>query len=292
VTFSIPVERAMSIEEIGIVGAGTMGNGIAQVSAMAGLDVVLVDVDEAILNKALATVQKSLDRIKKKDPSSELDANAVIGRIRPTTRLKDASGAGCVIEAAPEILELKLKLLPELDGILPKETILATNTSSISITKLAAATERPEQFIGMHFFNPVPVMQLVEVVRGLATSEDTFKTIMKLASKLGKTPIGTIDSPGFVANRILLPLLNEAFFAYSEGLADAEGIDTIMKLGMNHPIGPLALADLVGLDVCLDVLEVLYEEFRDSKYRPCPLLRRMVAAGYLGRKTGKGFHTY
>ena len=286
------MERAMNIQEIGVVGAGTMGNGIAQVSAMAGLDVVLVDVDEAILNKALATIRKSLDRIKKKDPASELDADAVIGRIRPTTQLKDVSGAGCVIEAVPESLELKLKILPELDGLLPKETILATNTSSISITRLAAATERPEQFIGMHFFNPVPMMQLVEVVRGLATSEDTFKTIMELATKLGKTPVGTVDSPGFVANRILLPMLNEAFFAYSEGLADAEGIDTIMKLGMNHPIGPLALADLVGLDVCLDVLEVLYEEFRDPKYRPCPLLRRMVAAGYLGRKTGKGFHTY
>jgi len=286
------MERAMNIQEIGVVGAGTMGNGIAQVSAMAGLDVVLVDVDEAILKKALATIRKSLDRIKKKDPASELDADAVIGRIRPTTKLKDVSGAGCVIEAVPESLELKLKILPELDGLLPEETILATNTSSISITRLAAATERPEQFIGMHFMNPVPMMQLVEVVRGLATSEDTFKTIMELATKLGKTPVGTVDSPGFVANRILLPMLNEAFFAYSEGLADAEGIDTIMKLGMNHPIGPLALADLVGLDVCLDVLEVLYEEFRDPKYRPCPLLRRMVAAGYLGRKTGKGFHTY
>jgi len=283
---------AMEIRQIGVIGTGTMGNGIAQVSAMAGLDVVMVDVDKAILDKASAAIRKSLERIKKKDPTRELDEEAVIRRIRPTTELKDISRADCVIEAVPEVLELKCKVLREADGLLAEDTILATNTSSISITKLASVTKRAERFIGMHFMNPVPVMQLVEVVRGLATSEDTFNSIMELARKLGKTPVGTVDSPGFVANRILLPMLNEAFFAYSEGLADAEGIDTIMKLGMNHPIGPLALADLVGLDVCLSALEVLHEELGDPKYRPCPLLRRMVAAGYLGRKTGRGFYTY
>ncbi|TSE26704.1 3-hydroxybutyryl-CoA dehydrogenase [Tepidimonas sediminis] len=282
----------MSIDTIGVVGAGTMGNGIAQVCAASGLQVVMIDVSDAALAKGMATIAGSLDRLLKKDKITAADKEATLARIRTSTQYDDLKGAQLVIEAATENLELKLKILRQLDGLLAPEAIVATNTSSISITQLAAVTGRADRFIGMHFFNPVPMMALVEIIRGLQTSDATHDAVRDLALKLGKTPITVKNSPGFVVNRILVPMINEAFFVLAEGLASPEDIDAGMKLGCNHPIGPLALADMIGLDVCLAVMNVYFAEFNDSKYRPCPLLKEMVAAGYLGRKSGRGVYTY
>ncbi|MFN3610789.1 3-hydroxybutyryl-CoA dehydrogenase [Tepidimonas sp.] len=282
----------MSIDTIGIVGAGTMGNGIAQACATSGLNVVMIDVSDAALTKGLATIAGSLDRLIKKEKITAADKDAALARIRTSTHYDDLQGAQLVIEAATENLELKLKILRQLDGLLAPEAIVATNTSSISITQLAAVTGRADRFIGMHFFNPVPMMALVEIIRGLQTSDATHDAVRELALRLGKTPITVKNSPGFVVNRILVPMINEAFFVLAEGLASPEDIDAGMKLGCNHPIGPLALADMIGLDVCLAVMNVYFAEFNDSKYRPCPLLKEMVAAGYLGRKTGRGVYRY
>ncbi|MDM7463125.1 3-hydroxybutyryl-CoA dehydrogenase [Tepidimonas taiwanensis] len=282
----------MAIDTVGIIGAGTMGNGIAQVCATSGLNVVMIDIHDAALQKGLATIRGSLERLLKKEKISAAERDAALARIRTSTSYDDVKGAQLVIEAATENLELKLKILRQLDALLPPETIVATNTSSISITQLAAVTGRADRFIGMHFFNPVPVMALVEIIRGLQTSDATHDAVRDLALRLGKTPITVKNSPGFVVNRILVPMINEAFFVLAEGLASPEDIDAGMKLGCNHPIGPLALADMIGLDVCLAVMNVYFAEFNDSKYRPCPLLKEMVAAGYLGRKTGRGVYTY
>ncbi len=280
------------IRTVGIIGAGTMGNGIAQACAVSGLKVVMVDIQEAAVQKGLATIAGSLDRLLKKDKISAADKDAALARIQGSTNYDDLKGAELVIEAATENLELKIKILRQLDGLLAPETLVATNTSSISITQLAAVTGRTDRFIGMHFFNPVPMMALVEIIRGLQTSDATHDAVRDLALQLGKTPITVKNSPGFVVNRILVPMINEAFFVLAEGLASPEDIDAGMKLGCNHPIGPLALADMIGLDVCLAVMNVYFAEFNDSKYRPCPLLKEMVAAGYLGRKTGRGVYTY
>jgi 3-hydroxybutyryl-CoA dehydrogenase len=282
----------MSIERIGVVGAGTMGNGIAQACAVSGVEVTVVDVAQAAVDKGLATVAASLERLVKKDKLSAADRQAALARIRGTTRHDDLKGMPLVIEAATENAPLKIRILGQLDALLDERAIVATNTSSISITQLAAATGRPDRFVGMHFFNPVPMMALVEIIRGLQTSDATHDAVRDLAVRLGKTPITVKNAPGFVVNRILVPMINEAFFVLSEGLASAEDIDAGMRLGCNHPIGPLALADLIGLDVCLAVMEVYVGQFNDSKYRPCPLLREMVAAGWLGRKTGRGVYTY
>jgi 3-hydroxybutyryl-CoA dehydrogenase len=282
----------MSIHRLGVIGAGTMGNGIAQACAVCGIDVVMVDVAQAAVDRGIATVGGSLERLVKKDRLSAADRDAALARIRGSTSYDDLNGLPLVIEAATENVELKVRILKQLDALLAPEAIVATNTSSISITKLAAATQRADRFIGMHFFNPVPMMALVEIIRGLQTSDATHERVRDLAVRLGKTPITVKNAPGFVVNRILVPMINEAFFVLSEGLASAEDIDAGMKLGTNHPIGPLALADLIGLDVCLAVMNVYFEEFNDSKYRPCPLLKEMVAAGWLGRKTGRGVYTY
>ncbi len=282
----------MAITKVGIIGAGTMGNGIAQICAVAGLDVVMVDIADAALQKGVATVSGSLDRLLKKEKISAADKDAALGRIQTSTDYAAFKGVQIVIEAATENYELKLKILKQVDAVVGPEVLLASNTSSISITKLAAATSRADRFIGMHFFNPVPLMALVEIIRGLQTSDTTHEAVKALAEKLGKTPITVKNAPGFVVNRILVPMINEAFFVLSEGLATAEDIDAGMKLGCNQPIGPLALADMVGLDVCLAVMEVYLGEYGDSKYRPCPLLKEMVAAGRLGRKTGQGVYTY
>ena len=282
----------MSIQTVGIVGAGTMGNGIAQACAVSGLQVVMVDISDAAVQKGLATVAGSLDRLIKKDKLTEAQKAEALGRIQGSTRYEDLSGAQLVIEAATENEALKVRILQQLHGLLPPETLVATNTSSISITKLAAATGRPDRFIGMHFFNPVPMMALVELIRGLQTSDATHDQVRAMALALGKTPITVKNAPGFVVNRILVPMINEAFFVLAEGTASAEDIDAGMKLGCNQPIGPLALADMIGLDVCLAVMEVYMAEFQDSKYRPCPLLKEMVAAGWLGRKSGRGVYTY
>ncbi|TSE28661.1 3-hydroxybutyryl-CoA dehydrogenase [Tepidimonas thermarum] len=282
----------MSIDTIGIVGAGTMGNGIAQACATSGLNVVMIDVSDAALAKGLATIAGSLDRLIKKEKITAADKDAALARIRTSTNYDDVKGAQLVIEAATENLELKIKILRQLDALLAPETLVATNTSSISITQLAAVTGRADRFIGMHFFNPVPMMALVEIIRGLQTSDATHDAVRELALRLGKTPITVKNAPGFVVNRILVPMINEAFFVLAEGLASPEDIDAGMKLGCNHPIGPLALADMIGLDVCLAVMNVYFAEFNDSKYRPCPLLKELVAAGYLGRKTGRGVYTY
>ena len=281
-----------AIETVGVIGAGTMGQGIAQVCATSGLRVVLVDISEAAVQKGLAGIGNSLDRLLKKDKISAADKEAALSRIQTSTQYDDLKPAQLVIEAATENLELKIKILRQLDGMLPADALIATNTSSIGITQLAAVTGRPDRFIGMHFFNPVPMMALVEVIRGLQTSDATHAAVHALAVRLGKTPVSVKNSPGFVVNRILVPMINEAFFVLAEGLASAEDIDQGMKLGCNHPIGPLALADMIGLDVCLAVMNVYFAEFNDSKYRPCPLLKEMVAAGYLGRKTGRGVYTY
>lgn len=281
-----------SIQTVGIIGAGTMGNGIAQACATSGIRVVMVDVAQAAVDKGLATVAASLDRLIKKEKISEADKAAALGRITTSTDYAALAGAQLVIEAATENEGLKVKILQQLDAMLAPEVIVATNTSSISITKLAAVTQRADRFIGMHFFNPVPMMALVEIIRGLQTSDATHAAVKALAEALGKTPITVKNAPGFVVNRILVPMINEAFFVLAEGLATPEDIDAGMKLGCNQPIGPLALADMVGLDVCLAVMDVYLKEFGDSKYRACPLLREMVAAGRLGRKTGQGVYTY
>lgn len=282
----------MSITTVGIIGAGTMGNGIAQACATSGINVVMVDISEAAVAKGISTVSGSLDRLLKKDKITAADKDAALARIQGSTSYDDLKGAQLVIEAATENFDLKVKILKQIDAIVGTNVIIASNTSSISITKLAAVTSRPDHFIGMHFFNPVPMMALVEIIRGLQTSDDTHGAVQALAKTLGKTPITVKNAPGFVVNRILVPMINEAFFVLSEGLATPEDIDAGMKLGCNQPIGPLALADMVGLDVCLAVMEVYLAEFGDSKYRPCPLLREMVAAGRLGRKTGRGVYQY
>ena len=282
----------MTISTVGIIGAGTMGNGIAQACAVSGINVVMVDISDAAVQKGVATVAGSLERLIKKDKITAADKDAALARIKGSTSYDDLKAAQIVIEAATENHELKLKILKQVDAIVAPEVIIASNTSSISITKLAAATGRAERFIGMHFFNPVPMMALVEIIRGLQTSDATHAAVKELAERLGKSPITVKNAPGFVVNRILVPMINEAFFVLAEGLATPEDIDAGMRLGCNHPIGPLALADMVGLDVCLAVMEVYLEQFGDSKYRPCPLLREYVAAGRLGRKTGMGVYSY
>jgi 3-hydroxybutyryl-CoA dehydrogenase len=282
----------MAIQTVGIIGAGTMGNGIAQACAVSGIDVVMVDISDAAVQKGLATVAGSLDRLIKKEKISEADKAAALARIKTSTSYDDLKSAQLVIEAATENFELKVKILKQLDALLAQDVIVATNTSSISITQLAAVTQRADRFIGMHFFNPVPMMALVEIIVGLQTSDATHAAVKDLAERLGKTPITVKNAPGFVVNRILVPMINEAFFVLAEGLASPEDIDAGMKLGCNQPIGPLALADMIGLDVCLAVMEVYLKEFGDSKYRACPLLKEMVAAGRLGRKSGRGVYTY
>jgi 3-hydroxybutyryl-CoA dehydrogenase len=280
------------IKTIGVLGAGTMGNGIAHVFARSGYHVILRDVEKRFLDRGLETISKNLDREVKKGKIAEANKPVIMARIQPVTEVAALAAADFVVEAVPEQLELKVRVLKDVDAVLRPEVILASNTSSISITQLAAQTRRPERFIGMHFMNPVPMMALVEVIRGLATSEETFETTMKLCEKIEKKPVAVNDSPGFVSNRVLMPLINEAAFCVMEGVATPEAVDAVMKMGMNHPMGPLELADFIGLDVCLDVLDVLFQGFGDPKYRACPLLRKYVAAGWLGRKSGRGFHKY
>ncbi len=281
----------MAVNKIGVVGAGTMGTGIAQVAAASEFEVVLNDTAEELLQRSVKAVDKSLTKLSEKG-KIEGDISKILSRIKTTTKLADLGKVEFVVEAVFEDFEVKKKLLLELDKLLDPKVIITSNTSSISITRLAALTSRPERFMGMHFMNPVPLMALVELIKGIATSQETFEEVKSLAEKMGKVPVEANDFPGFISNRILLPMINEAVFALMEGVGSAEAIDTVMKLGMNHPMGPLALADLIGLDVCLNIMEVLYEGFRDPKYRPCPLLRKMVDAGYLGRKSGKGFYGY
>ncbi|MDO8978686.1 MAG: 3-hydroxybutyryl-CoA dehydrogenase [Afipia sp.] len=280
------------IETVGIIGAGTMGNGIAQISAAAGLQVVMVDISDAAVSRGVATIGSSLDRLVKKEKMTPDDRDAVLAQITATTDKSKLSSCDLVIEAATENEALKIKILKDLCANLQPRALVATNTSSISVTKLAAATDRPDRFIGMHFFNPVPVMQLLELIRGLQTSDDTHAKALAFAQRIGKVAVTAKNSPGFAVNRILCPMINEAVFALQEGIATAEEIDAGMKLGCNHPIGPLALADMIGLDTMLSVMEVFYTGFNDPKYRPAPLLKEMVDAGHLGRKTGRGFYEY
>lgn len=281
-----------SIKTVGVLGAGTMGNGIAHVFARSGYKVILRDVEKRFLERGIETISKNLDREVKKGKLVDADKAAVLTRLEPTTDASKLATADFVVEAVPEQLELKVRVLKEADSVLRPAVILASNTSSISITQLAAQTSRPERFIGMHFMNPVPVMVLVEVIRGLATSEETFAATMALCEKLDKKPVAVNDAPGFVSNRVLMPLINEAAFCVMEGVASPEAVDAVMKTGMNHPMGPLELADFIGLDVCVNILEVLFTGFGDSKYRACPLLKKYVAAGWLGRKSGRGFYKY
>ena len=282
----------MSIQTVGIIGAGTMGNGIAQACAVSGVNVVMVDISEAAVAKGVATISGSLDRLIKKEKITEDDKAAALARIKSSTNYDDLKEAQLVIEAATENFDLKVKILKQVDALLDASVLIASNTSSISITQLAAVTTRADRFIGMHFFNPVPMMALVEIIRCLQTSDATHAAVHELSTRLGKTPITVKNAPGFVVNRILVPMINEAFFVLAEGLATAKDIDAGMVLGCNQPIGPLALADMIGLDVCLAVMEVYLNEYGDSKYRPCPLLKEMVAAGQLGRKTGRGVYVY
>jgi 3-hydroxybutyryl-CoA dehydrogenase len=282
----------MDIKKVGVVGGGTMGNGIAHVFAASGYDVVLMDVKDDLVDRALAVITKNLDRMIKKEKIAEADKQATLKRIAKSMSLKDMADCDIVVEAATEDYGIKQKIFKELDSVCKAGAILASNTSSISITQIGANTKRPHAVIGMHFMNPVPMMKLVEIVRGIATSDETYQAVHGLAEKLGKTPVAVNDYPGFVSNRVLMPMINEACYTLMEGVATRDAIDTVMKLGMAHPMGPFQLADLIGLDVCLSIMEVLYTGFSDSKYRPCPLLRNMVRAGYLGRKTKKGFYTY
>ena len=281
-----------AIRTVAVLGAGTMGNGIAHVFARCGYSVILRDIDSRFLDRALETISRNLDREIKRAKLARAEKPSVLARINPVTKMEAIARADFVVEAVPEQVELKREVLREADRVLRPEVILATNTSSISVTTLAAATQRPDRVIGMHFMNPVPVMPLVEVIRALQTSDETFETTMKLCEKLEKKPVAVTDSPGFVSNRILMPLINEAAFCVMEGVATPEAVDAVMKLGMNHPMGPLELADFIGLDVCLDVMEVLFDGFGDAKFRPCPLLKKMVSAGWLGKKSGRGFHAY
>ncbi|QCR31396.1 3-hydroxybutyryl-CoA dehydrogenase [Lysinibacillus sp. SGAir0095] len=282
----------MAIQKVMVIGAGQMGSGIAQVCAQAGFDVKLNDMKQEFFDRGLGVITKNLSRDVAKGRKTEEEKEAVLSRISMSLELKDAFDADLVIEAATENMDIKQSIFKELDSIAPKHTILATNTSSLPITEIAAVTQRPEQVIGMHFMNPVPVMKLVEIIRGLATNDEVYHAVEEMTLKLSKTPVEVNDFPGFISNRILLPMINEAIYALYEGVASKEAIDDVMKLGMNHPMGPLTLADFIGLDTCLSIMEILHDGLGDSKYRPCPLLRKYVAAGWLGRKTGRGFYVY